>query len=329
MPHPTIHHRLTFFSFSPSQQQYAFDGVALNEIHDSIADVNDGDRSSLNYSRGERRRNCTTTMSLLSTSASTVPNEYLANLDVDLCFSALEYILTLLASQSLLAIKLVNLSQREKQLIKRELCTELSVFHEFVKKRILADESRDDPLRRRKHGLVQMESCNLHSQSSADNHLSIGGRQIGGDSLRVRVTRKLHLEMQHTPKQAPRKSSQVFDMTQQLSPISDATQQSAAGPSTSTGITGRLPLLPSSTPSVATQPSTKRNIDPLSGIDVDDDYSSGGKYFVEVDVDETELFFEPEDPTFCELSFVRLVEEDYFHFLSNLFTYICQSETIN
>lgn len=315
------------------QQQYTFDGVALNEINDTIADASpaDGDRST-NISRIGRRRNCTTTLSVLSTSTSAASNEHLANLDVDLCFTALEYILTLLASQSLLALKTVNLSQREKQLIKRELCTELSVFHDFVKKRILTDECRDEPLRRRKHGLIEMEPYSLPFQSHIDGRPSIGSKPNVSDSLRVKVTRKLHLTTQQTPTQpsTSRKSLLGFDVSQQFSPIADSTQKYGV-PSTS-GITGRAPL-PSSTPAISSQSppkqASKRTTDVDADHDVDDDWMSGSKYFVEDDDSETQLFYEPEDPSYCELSFVRLVEEDYFHFLSNLFTYICQSENIN
>lgn len=85
--------------------------------------------------------------------------------------------------------------------------------------------------------------------------------------------------------------------------------------------------MPSSTPAVSSlsppQQLTSSSSDPVTGYDVDDDLIG------EEDDTETQLFFEPEDPTYCELSFVRLVEEDYFHFLSNLFAYICQTETIN
>lgn len=272
-----------------------------------------------------RHPNCTTTLPILSTSTSAASNEHLANLDVDLCFIALEFILTLLASQSLLAIKTVNLSQREKQLIKRELCTELSVFHDFVKKRIFPDESRDEPLRRKKYQLVQMEPCRLLPRT--DGRPSIGAKSIASDSLRVKLTRKLHLTTQQTPVQpsTSRKSFSGFDMSQQFSPVADSTQMYGV-PST-TGITGRASL-PSSTPGTSKQ-AAKRSPDANAGHDVDDDFMSGNKYFAEDDDNETQLFFEPEEPSFCELSFVQLVEGDYFHTLSNLFTYICQSETIN
>jgi hypothetical protein len=39
------------------------------------------------------------------------------------------------------------------------------------------------------------------------------------------------------------------------------------------------------------------------------------------------VFFKPEEPIFTGLSFVKIVEEDYFHFLSNLFATICHTET--
>ena len=65
----------------------------------------------------------TSVSSFTSTNAIALSNELLNHLDSKLCISGCEYVLTLLASQSLLALKDTNLSQREKQLIKRELST--------------------------------------------------------------------------------------------------------------------------------------------------------------------------------------------------------------
>lgn len=240
----------------------------------------------------QRRRSYTTSLSALSTVSATAAatNEYLTNLDPELCFTALEFILTLLASQSLLALKDVNLSQREKQLIKRELSTELSVFYDFVKKRVLPDVARDEPSRRKKHGckslgLTKEQIEELSRQPSSNSRKSISN----SDRMRIGVMRKLHLNQTST--------SPKFDMTQQYSPIGAA---STSGP--------RFDL-PSSTPTVPPKKSSNTNIDD--------------------DQEEIQLYFDPEDPSYCELSIVQLVEEDYLHFLSNLFGYICHTEKIN
>lgn len=245
----------------------------------------------------QRRRNYTTSISALSTvsASAAATNEYLTNLDTELCFTALEFVLTLLASQSLLALKDVNLSQREKQLIKRELSTELSVFYDFVKKRVLPEVARDEPLRRKKYGCKstglskeQMEEISRQQPSTSRKSVS------NSDRMRINVMRKLHLN-QKSPRNA-------FEMTQQYSPIG----------SSSSGFS-RFDL-PTSTPAQSTsRPSP-----------ADDDN--------EDEQEEIQMYFDPEsseDPAFCELSVIQLVEEDYLHFLSNLFGYICHTEKIN
>lgn len=255
----------------------------------------------------QRRRNYTSSISALSTVSATAAatNEYLTNVDAELCFTALEFVLTLLASQSLLALKDVNLSQREKQLIKRELSTELSVFYDFVKKRILPEIARDEPLRRKKYGYraiglskEQIEELN-RQQASGSSRKSVSN----SDRMRINVMRKLHLN-QKSPSATSPGTSAGFNMTQQFSPIG----------SSSGGLGQRNDRfeLPSSTPA---QPFTRKST-------LDDNDMDQGQ-------EEIQLFFEPEDPSFCELSVVQLIEEDYLHFLSNLFGYICHTEKIN
>lgn len=249
----------------------------------------------------QRRRSYTTSISALSTvsASAAATNEYLTNLDAELCFTALEFVLTLLASQSLLALKDVNLSQREKQLIKRELSTELSVFYDFVKKRVLPEVARDEPLRRKKYGCKstglskeQMEEISRQQPSTSRKSVS------NSDRMRINVMRKA-FEMTRGHQKSPRSA---FEMTQQYSPIG----------SSSSGFS-RFDL-PTSTPAQSTsRPSP-----------ADDDN--------EDDQEEIQMYFDPEsseDPAFCELSVIQLVEEDYLHFLSNLFGYICHTEKIN
>lgn len=249
-----------------------------------------------------RRRSYTTSISALSTVSATAAatNEYLTNLDSELCFTALEFVLTLLASQGLLALKDVNLSQREKQLIKRELSTELSVFYDFVKKRILPEVARDEPLRRKKYGYKSMGLSKEQLDEISRQQPSTSRKSISNsDRMRINVMRKLHLN-QKSPSISPR-TSEAFEMTQQYSPIG-----------TSSSGFSRFDL-PSSTPA---QPTSRRSL-------ADDD---------EDEPEQIRMYLDPEsseDPAFCELSFVQLIEEDYLHFLSNLFGYICHTEKIN
>lgn len=277
----------------------------MNSIVDSKSSGATTTSQTLN-STSQRRRNYTTSMSALSTVSATAAatNEYLTNLDSELCFTALEFILTLLASQSLLALKDVNLMQREKQLIKRELSTELSVFYDFVKKRVLPEVARDDPLHRKKYGIKtlglskeQLEEIN-RQQPSGSTRKSISS----SDRMRINVMRKLHLN-QKSPSAATPRITSPFDMTQQYSPIG----------ASSGGYSSRNDRfdLPSSTPA------QQRSLDTAAADDDDDDH------------EDIQMYFDSEDPAYSELSFVQLIEEDYLHFLSNLFGYICHTEKIN
>lgn len=257
----------------------------------------------------QRRRNYTSSISALSstsaTTTATTTNEYITNLDSDLCFVGLEFVLTLLASQSLLALKDINLSQREKQLIKRELSTELSVFFDFVKRRILPEVARDDPLRRKKHGSRSFDFIKeqigdiVCHQTHGSNRKSVSS----SDCMRINVLKKFHLNQKSPSTSSPSTSTGGFNMTQQFSPIGIASNNS-----------GRLDLS-SSTPA---QPFNRRTIQQDTNDDVNNDIQ-----------DEIRMFFDSEDPTYCELSFVQLIEGDYLHFLSNLFGYICHTEKIN
>lgn len=294
---------INWYSF---QQQITFSGIPLNDVQ---VDESPASRSlmqqqtTLESSRlGEssvRQRSITTQ---LSTSTTIAVNEHLAHLDADLCHIALEFILTLLASQSLLALKDLYLSQREKQLIKRELCTELSVFHDFVRKRILSEATRDDTRRRRKHGLLRMEQVKLSFAPRPDDR-----RKSAGGSMRVQVTRKLHLSTQPSP------------------PVIGI---SARAPITTSTPTAQLKSCLKTSP----KQTQKRFGDTFEGqIDESSIAKKGSPdETLSYDVDnDSQLFYDPEEPTFCETSYVRLVEEDYLHFLSNLFSFICQSEKCN
>lgn len=261
-----------------------------------------------------KQRSYTTSISALSTASvsAATTNEYLINLDAEQCFLALELILTLLASQSLLALKDINLSQREKQLIKRELSTELSIFYDFVKKRVLPEVARDDPLRRKKHGIRTMEINQELDESSRQQSAAssgLGRKSISNsDRMRINVTRKLHLQSAISPSTSASSGltgRSPFNMTHQYSPI----------PSGSSGLVTRQENfdLPSSTPAPG-----RNGITPMDDSDTDEDQNDG-----------VQLFFEPEDPSYCELSFVQLIKEDYLHFLSNLFGFICHTDKIN
>lgn len=234
-------------------------------------------------------------------------NELLSHLDGKTCLIALEFVLSLLASQSLLAQKDMHLSLREKQLIKRELSTELHVFHDFVKKRILKD-SMKSILHRKKLGIFKITN-DLNDDMEVEVTPNISKPPAPrrstelSKSMRVNVVRKQHLQQQ-----------QQHDISSTISPISSQIHQStpiSRGPD-QTPIRGILKPSPGT--------SIKR-----VGFNLNEDENDGNKIAVYSEEDEP-IFYDPVDPSFTGLSYVKLVEEDYLHFLSNLFLVVCNSE---
>lgn len=245
------------------------------------------------------RRPFSKSLSMTSGSSSMVQasNELLSHLDPKICLVALEFTLTLLASQGLLALKNTNLSSREKQLIRRELSNELYCFHDFVKKKILKDSNKP-VFCRSKLGMSaitnEVEDSDYDDNQQEPGPSSRLAGQRRSQDLRVNVVRKLHLQQ---------KSS--FEIPSTFSPILQA--QPA-------GIIQTTPFRQASDPTSST--SIKR-----VGFDLG---STVDKYAIQED-DEPYVVNQG-DPSFTGLSFVKMVEEDYLHMLSNLFMFICQSE---
>jgi nuclear pore complex protein Nup188 len=140
-------------------QHFAFKQKPLNKIpsgdtdqfhgNDTVTMMSAADSTNLSpssnlLSPSSNRRPFAKSLSMSSMSNSIIQpsNELLANLDSKICLSALEFLLTLLASQSLLALRSQSLTSREKQLIRRELSTELHCLHDFIKKKVLKDPTK-------------------------------------------------------------------------------------------------------------------------------------------------------------------------------------------
>lgn len=236
-----------------------------------------------------------------TTSTTTINPNCLAALDKKLVLVTLENVLTLLASQALLAMKDPTMSTRDKQIVRRELCAELPVFHDFVKKKVIDLSHPKNYLCRRKHGsypLLSNEEENKHlsllNLESPDDMDENNGSlytppppppKRSHDSMRVSVVRKLHLDKAKTIAD-PLISRDVSD--EQSSIISTpASKSSISSPSTSR--------------------STKH-------VTWDDSLSI------------QEELLNPTEPEYSPLSEVQMMEEDYLHFLSNIFLYICQTD---
>lgn len=200
----TVLSSIAFLVKAMNLQHYAFKQFPLNQLPMDDADDNDTvSMATFSETAHQRalesplspRRPFLQSLSMTSVSSSMVQasNELLSHLDSKVCLVAMEFMLTLLASQSLLALKNLNLSSREKQLIRRELSNELYCFHDFVKKKILRDPSKS-PFTRQKMGIFQITN-NVDDDSDemqpTTSRLS-GARRSQG--LRVNVVRKMHLQ---------------------------------------------------------------------------------------------------------------------------------------
>lgn len=307
----TVLSAIAFFVKSLNLQHHAFKQVPLNQLpteddhvgHDTVSMTTFSESAHLRalgstLSPLSPRRPFSKSLSMNSVSSSIVQasNELLSHLDSKVCLVALEFMLTLLASQSLLALKNLQLSSREKQLIRRELSNELYVFHDFVKKKIIKDTSKS-VFCRPKLGVFSIVNHvkELDEEESQPGPSRLAEQRRSKD-LRVNVVRKLHQQ-----------KVSLFEIPSTFSPILQ-TQSRDHVPMDST------PLRSSSEPSRST--SVKR---------VGFDLSSTSKK-VSLQEDDEPYVVNRADPSFTGLSFVKMVEEDYLHLLSNLFMFICQNE---
>ena len=305
----TILSAIAFLVKSLNLQHHAFKQVPLNQLPSE--DAPDGNDTvtmttfsetahqralGLSSSPLSPRRPFSKSLSMNSVSSSVVQasNELLSHLDSKVCFFALEFLLTLLASQSLLALKMQNLSTREKQLIRRELSNELYCLHDFVKKKILKDTSKS-VFSRQKLGVFHIVN-NVDDDDSLPETSRLASQRRSHD-LRVNVVRKLYL--QQKTYETPTNFSPIKQpLLKGLGPLESTPIHSSSDPTTSTAHVKRVGFdLSSITSKVSLQES-----------------------------DEDSFVVNQGDPTFTGLSFVKMVEEDYLHFLSILFMFICQNE---
>ncbi|XP_061392564.1 nucleoporin Nup188 [Musca vetustissima] len=256
------------------------------------------------------------------------PNELLSNLDGELCLVALEHILTLAASQSLLALKNPSLPTREKQLIRREISSELLSYHEFVRKKVVVDFREHNKIwHRRKHGQVLMQEVdsdkdlNGSGASTSQSAASVNMQRIPPEiqrkppssDLRVNVVRRLHLQQQQQQR-TPGPSGGGFEMSRIISPIGGgATSKIQQPPAASTPALSRPPLR---------RPGDANDDDYTKRVHIADEASA----MLELQEEEEDIYFPPEEPKYSALSYIQFVEEDYLHFMSNLFFVICQND---
>lgn len=221
------------------------------------------------------------------------------------------------------------MSTREKQLIKRELGTELAVYHDFIRRR-LQNESKG-PLYRRKRGIAFLRTpySDQNDDDDDDNAIHQPASQRTSSSskqqqsMRVNVIRKLHAQHanQQTSSMPPTPQPQhgLKRPPIDISPIGSALSTPH-----------KVSALPTSTPfdsgnRVILNPHSKRvtfSEDSNKGKTVGADRSNSS---IQHDKNNAEMACGSNED-YTGLSTVQLVESDYLHFMSNLFAFVCQNE---
>lgn len=288
-------------------QNYGFHEVPLNVLPQTCEDKVDNSKdNTLDKTTSTSKNQFSKSLSTVSVSSTIAPpNELLSSLDSEMCLLALEHILCLVASQSMVALKNSLIGNREKQLIKREISTELITYHEFMRKKVLVDfRDHKEIWHRRKYGIQMMDLENgelenttnpkdIHSRLANETQVRTSGVK---KSMRMNVVRNQHLKQQ---------IPSSFEMSQVYSPIPGTSKQMLDQPVYST-------------PQIS-HPPARRN---WNESEMESTILSNKSLAVEEEIQ----YFPPEEPTFTPLSYIQIVEEDFLHFMSNLYTFICQSE---
>ncbi|KAG7310763.1 hypothetical protein JYU34_003574 [Plutella xylostella] len=203
-------------------------------------------------------------------------------------------LLELLASQALLAVRDVSTPSRHKQMVRRELSSELTVYHDFVRKRILCAAHARPYLARNKLGAWPLapneeeakrieEAARLRDPTNRDDlPPPPPPKRAAHDSMREYILRKHYLDKcAQTPTKEP------------PSPVSHST--------------------PTSDKKKDASRSSKR----VSWAETTRDSSD----------EDLDASLQEIEPAYSNQTDVQINnDEDYFHFMSVVFLYICQME---
>ncbi|XP_013176696.1 PREDICTED: nucleoporin NUP188 homolog [Papilio xuthus] len=249
-----------------------------------------GRRRTCSCSPGERRTARADSVTSASSAASAPPH-----LDERLAAAALEAATALLASQALLAVRDISVPSRHKQLVRRELASELTMFHDFVRKRILCAAHTRPHLVRNKLGAWPLppddeevrrieearKERNLCDEDDSSLPPPPPPKRASHDSMREYILRKHYLDKcARTPTKEP------------PSPVSH------------------------STPTSDKKKDNSRTSKRVSWADSTRDSAES----LDDSLQEVEQMY-------SNLTDVQINnEEDYFHFMSVVFLYICQTD---
>lgn len=188
------------------------------ENGDVTSCVSSGLPADANANAARGQRSFTKSLSANSISSAACPSsELLSNLDGQLCLVALEHLLMLVASQSIYVIRSQELEPRWKQIVRRDISSELLSFHEFVRRKVIVDY-RDSRCQwvRRKHGMYKVKPSDGAARNVTTQLVRRSTSSSTTNELRVNVVRRLHLQQQL---HAPQTTESQFEMTRMLSPI--------------------------------------------------------------------------------------------------------------
>ncbi|CAF4863355.1 unnamed protein product [Pieris macdunnoughi] len=241
-------------------------------------------------SPGDRRLNRSESVASVSSAASALPPT-----DERLLVGALHATLTLLASQALLAVRDPSVPSRHKQLVRRELASELTVYHDFVRKRILCAAHARPHLLRNKLGAwplgaheeetKRIEDARNERNPSPEDERSLPPppppKRASQDSMREFILRKHFLDKcAQTPTKEP------------PTPVSH------------------------STPAPDKKRESSRSLKRVSWAETTRDSDE----ILDTSLQEIET-------PYSNLTEVQINnDEDYFHFMSVVFLYVCQTE---
>ncbi|XP_020805779.1 nucleoporin NUP188 homolog [Drosophila serrata] len=282
-----------------NMQNHGFSDVPLNtlpNVEKPATDPADIEDATICLSNQTNR---TFSKSLSSVSISTAgcpASELLSNMDSQLCLLALEHLLLLVASQVICIIRSPELEPRWKTIVRRDISNELVIFHEFVRRKVIANYKENrSPWLRRKQGLFKLkflDPARISSSPSTSSRNLDPVRRIGSatNELRVNVVRRQHLQQQlRSP------PPNTFDMSVDISTISPLQgTPNAAMLSPTESRDSRKRLYPA---------------EQVGAAFVEDELASIDQQF----------FPPPTENGFSELSQVQLVEEDYMQLMSVLF----------
>lgn len=200
----------------------------------------------------------------------------------------------------MLAVRDPSVPSRDKQLVRRELGSELTPFHDFVRKRILCAAHSRPHLNRNKLG-----AWPLDPEDQEVRRLEAARQEKNITELELAKANEREIPPPPPPKRASTDSMREFLLRKQY--LDKCAQTPTKGP-----------------------PSPVSHSTPTSDKKKDSSRSSKRVSWAETTTDSDEALngtLQVIEPVYSNLTDVQINnDEDYFHFMSIVFLYVCQTE---